>query len=64
MRNDKLFLTDNRQQGMNHLNKLKRRFDRNQRYKDDYVELMTDLMKGGCAERAPEQPKSVGEGRT
>ena len=54
-RQDKLELPSNRKTAETRLHQLKRRFARDPKYKKDYVSFMNDMIKAGCAERAPKK---------
>ncbi|KAK3719744.1 hypothetical protein QZH41_001948 [Actinostola sp. cb2023] len=49
----------NKKLAENRLNLLKRRFDKDPKYKDDYVVFMNEVIKNGYAERAPEEYQKV-----
>jgi hypothetical protein len=57
-----LKLPNNRCVALRRLNQLKRRFERDKQYRDDYVDFMNGLIKNGYAEKVSEKKSSVNHG--
>ena len=58
LRNRSSSLPDNRKQAESRLEQLRRRFERNPQYKEDYTTFMNDMLKNGYAETAPKESKT------
>ena len=52
-RDDSVELPYNRKLAETRLGHLKRRFERDMKYKEDYISFIRDMIKNGYAERAP-----------
>ena len=57
-----LKLPNNRCVALRRLNQLKRRFERDKKYRDDYITFMNGLLKNGYAEKVTEKKSSVDQG--
>ena len=57
-----LKLPNNRCVALRRLNQLKRRFERDKKYRDDYITFMNGLLKNGYAEKVSEKKSSVDQG--
>jgi hypothetical protein len=57
-----LKLPNNRCVALRRLNQLKGRFERDKKYRDDYITFMNGLLKNGYAEKVSEKKSSVDQG--
>ena len=52
-RDDRVELPHNRKLAKTRLGHLKRRFERDEKYKEDYISFINDMIKNSYTERAP-----------
>ncbi|KAK3715792.1 hypothetical protein QZH41_001220 [Actinostola sp. cb2023] len=64
LRDDDLKLPNNKEQALGRLNKLKRRFNSDGKYKNDYMTFMKGLMDSNCAEKVPKEDIDMVDGHS
>lgn len=63
-REDDIKLPNNKKLATYRLQRLKSRFGKDERYKEDYVKFMDEMIKKEHAEKVPPEEESVADGRT